>query len=181
MTPVKNKYYMSSNPLLHDLISTPLNIMVENITPGPVRKPVSGVTSCQMNKKEDNIFRRVHHGDTVSADIFPRYTWDRWLSQREDYLLWSLKRFLLSESKNMNNQRAGLAEGGRRWQWADTKTRLAHQNIWISNTVETLWMVLCSFFIRATFDFETQLLVRLWISDWVSKFDSIIQKIIGPA
>lgn len=139
MTPVKNKYYMSSNPLLHDLISTPLNIMVENITPGPVIKPVSGVTSCQMNKKEDNIFRRVHHGDTVSADIFPRYTWDRWLSRREDYLLWSLKRFLLSQSRNMNNERAGLAEGGRLWQWADTKTRLAHQNIWISNTVRTLW------------------------------------------
>lgn len=169
---------MSSNPLLHDLISTPLNIMVENITPGPVR---SGVKSCQTNKKEENIFRRVHHGDYVSADILPRHTWDRWLLRWEDYPLWSLKRFPLSEARNMNNQRVGVAKGGRRWQRADTKTRLAHQNIWISNTVKTLWMVLCGVFIGATFDYETQLSVRLWISDWVSKFDSIIQKIIGPA
>lgn len=128
---------MSSNPLLHDLISTPLNTMVENLTPAPVRKPLSGVKSCQTNKKEENIFRRVHHGDNVSADILPRYTWDRWLLRREDYPLWSLKRFLLSEARNMNNQRVGVVQGGRRWQWADTRTKLAHQNIWISNTVKT--------------------------------------------
>lgn len=79
----------------------------------------------------------------------------------------------------MNNQRVGVAKGGRRWQGADVRTRLAHQNIWISNTVKTLWMLLCGFFIRGTFDYETQLLIGLWISDWVSKFDSIIQKIIG--
>lgn len=145
---------MSSNPLLHDLISTPLNIMV-NITPGPVRKAVSGVNSCQMNKKDENIFHRLHRGDNVSADILPRYTWDRWLLRCEDYLLWSLKRFPLSEAKNMNNQRAGVAKGGRHWQWDDTNTRLAHRNIWISNTVKTLWMVPCGFGIGAALDDET--------------------------
>lgn len=155
--------------------------MVENITPGPVRKPVGGFKSRQTNKKEENIFHRVHHGDSVSADILPPYTWDRWLLRQEDNPLWSLKRFLLSAASNMNNQRAGVAEGGRRWQRAVVRTRLAHQNIWISNTEKTLWTMHCGVSVRTTFDNETQLLVRLWISDWVSKFDSIIQKIIGPA
>lgn len=153
-------------PLLPDLISTPLNIMVENITPGPVRKPVSGVKSRQTNKKEEHIFCRVHGGDSVSADILPRYTWDRWLLREEDYLWRSLKRFLLSEAGNMNNQRAAVAEGGRRWQWADTETRLAHQNVWISNTARTRWIILDSFSIRATVDYETQLL-RAVVNKWL--------------
>lgn len=61
---------MSSSPLLHELISTPLNIMVENIIPGPVKVAVSG----PVNRKDENIFGRVHHGDNVSADILPRFT-----------------------------------------------------------------------------------------------------------
>lgn len=53
--------------------------MVENKPPKPVKEPVSGVKSCQTNKKEENIFHKLHHSDYVSVDILPRFTWDRWL------------------------------------------------------------------------------------------------------
>lgn len=53
--------------------------MVENNPPAAGRKAVSGVKSCQMNKKKKNIFNNGRLGDNVSPDILPRYTWDRWL------------------------------------------------------------------------------------------------------
>lgn len=57
---------------MQELISTPSNIMVENIIAGPVRVAGSGVKSCQTNRKEGNMFCRDHHGDSVSPDIHLR-------------------------------------------------------------------------------------------------------------
>lgn len=46
----------SMNVMLQDFISTPQNIKVENKPPRPVKVPISGVKSCQEDKKKENIF-----------------------------------------------------------------------------------------------------------------------------
>lgn len=168
---------MSSNPLLHDLISTPPNIMVENIT-GPVRRPVSGV---KRTKRENVFFAR-----SIAAIMF-QLTFSLHTPETGDFCGEGIICYGVWRGSHCPRLGIWITKGlaslkGEDFsQWADTKTRLAHRNVWISNAARTLWMVLGIFFIGATFDHETQLLVRLWKRDLVSKFDSIIQKIIGRA